>query len=72
MVQAFRLCKYAFKESKASGIGFIAGLRSAEFWQRAKPSQVVAKHGDKPSWMTFDDRTSLTIDTVMTRPVQLT
>jgi len=55
MVQAFRLCKYAFKESKASGIGFIAGLRSAEFWQRAKPSQVVAKHGDKPSWMTFDD-----------------
>ncbi|TFK50393.1 proton-dependent oligopeptide transport family protein [Heliocybe sulcata] len=31
-------------------------MTAADFWETAKPSNVIAKTGSKPGWMTFDDQ----------------
>ena len=44
----FSLWNYAYKHSPSKSF---KALGSDEFWERAKPSNIV----DKPVWMTFDD-----------------
>lgn len=54
---AFRLLRIA--SSNAWSWNFrqtLRNIKSDDFWEVAKPSYIEAKNGEKPQWMTFDDR----------------
>lgn len=56
---AFRLLRIA--SSKAWSWNFsqtLKNIKSPDFWKVAKPSYIEAQSGEKPAWMTFDDRES--------------
>jgi POT family proton-dependent oligopeptide transporter len=50
MGKSFKLIRYAAKKSTYKNF-----LKDPEFWERVKPSAMVARGETLPTWMTFDD-----------------
>nr|GAT47081.1 peptide transporter PTR2A [Mycena chlorophos] len=57
LASALRLWRYAARGRWSwNPVTCVRQLRAPGFWENAKPSAVIARDGEKPAWMTFDDQ----------------
>ncbi|KAF7329107.1 Peptide transporter PTR2A [Mycena kentingensis (nom. inval.)] len=57
LATSMRLWRYAARGRWSwNPVTCIRNLRAPGFWENAKPSKVIEREGEKPSWMTFDDQ----------------
>jgi hypothetical protein len=58
LAQVIRLVRLALSHVwTANPAALIRRIRDPAFFERVKPTNVQAAQGEKPKWMTFDDRT---------------
>jgi len=57
LATSMRLWRYAARDRwSLNPVTCMRNLRAPGFWDNAKPSAVIQREGEKPTWMTFDDQ----------------